>query len=153
MPTSLLRLFREINIPPVESTIAAKLPFTFDIHISPSEFNTPPITLPMGGGQGVGSSAHSDPTIVALETQEAFTPALVAATTFVAPISFEFVTTGGVTATGGGYESNTLDEGGRRPSKDVNAVVLPIFCPEGNLVAQLYDPFSFRGNVNRPSMR
>ena len=47
------------------------------------------------GRKGVGCSAHSDPTIIPPEAQELFTPALVAATPFLVPISFEFVTTGG----------------------------------------------------------
>lgn len=81
-------------MPPGESAAAVKSPFTLDTQIFPSGTNTLPSTL-LIRGKGVGSSAHSDPTFVPQETQKCFTPGLVAATPFLAPISFEIVTTGG----------------------------------------------------------
>ena len=57
----------ETNMPPVESTAAVMLSFTRETLFFPSETNTPPSALLMGG-KGVGSSAHSDPTIVPQET-------------------------------------------------------------------------------------
>ena len=49
---------------------------------------------------------------------------------------------------GGGEEANTLDVEGQRPSKVINATLLPIFCPEGTLVVQIYVPFSLRRSVD-----
>ena len=130
-------------MPPVGNAAAAELPSTLDIHLFPPGINTPPSTLLMRGKM-IGFSAHSDPTFVPPETQEVYTPALVTAALFLAPISFEFVTTGWGKAVGGGEEANTLGEGGGRPSNVANAILLPTLCPECTLVARIYDPFSLR---------
>ena len=59
----------------------------------------------------------------------------------------------GGASVGGGEKAKTLDGGGGRPSNVANAILLQTFCPEGILVARMYDPFSLRGNVNLPFIR